>query len=146
MPDAFDGLASSILGDGPPANTGQDKERAFEQHWVVDPNTKAVKLHKKDFNETFTEPPATGPDSADHPYNETISIPPLRQVPMTCGDKCAEQDRLARQHCDMIRKRVAQWMKDSGCPSSIRGFKMKTKCGRSVAATSSCSTGACGLR
>lgn len=147
MPGAtgFDSMAAAILGDGPPPVMGQAAKEK-NQHWKEpDPTTGVVKLHDRDFNEKFTEPAVTDPM---HPYKEAITIPEYRATPMTCGDKCAEQDRLARQHCDMIRKRVAQWFKDTGCPSSIRGFKMKSKCGgRSVSAPvaySSCTSGACG--
>lgn len=115
----------TTVGDGVPVNTGQDRVKALEQHWKVDPTTKVVKLHDRDFNETFVEPTVT---DAKHPYNEPITIPEYRATPMTCGDECAEQDRLARQHCDIIRKRVAQWMEDSGCPSSVRGFRLRKKC------------------
>ena len=141
---SLDGLVETVLGDGPPANTGQDAS-ALTQHWKPNAATGGMNLHEQPFNEKFVEVAA---DHKDHPYKETINIPEYRAAPMTCGDKCAEQDRLARQHCDMIRKRVAQWFKDTGCPSSIRGFKMKSKCGgRSVAAPtaySSCTSGTCG--
>ena len=121
---SLDSLVGSVLGDGPPANTGQDQKDALEQHWKVDAQTKAVTLHDQPFNETFVEPKT---DAITHPYNEPITVPKYRATPMTCGDKCAEQDRLARQHCDMIRKRVAQWMKDSGCPSSVKGMKRRKR-------------------
>lgn len=61
------------------------------------------------------------------PYNELLTVAPYVPLPVTCSDKCVEQDRLARQHCDMIRKRVAQWMKDSGCPSSVKGMKRRKR-------------------
>ena len=64
------------------------------------------------------------------PYNEPLSVAPLVQQPRDCYGNCQEQERLARVHCDIIRKRVAQWMKDTGCASSVRGFKQKSKCGR----------------
>lgn len=69
----------------------------------------------------------------EDPYKEPLIVQPYRETPETCRGKCAKQDKLAKQHCDMVRKRVGQWFKDTGCPSSIKGFKMKSKCGRKKA-------------
>lgn len=63
------------------------------------------------------------------PYTEELKVAPYVAKPLTCSDRCDEEEKLARVHCDAIRKRVQQWMKDSGCPSSIKGFKKKPKCG-----------------
>lgn len=115
----------TTVGDGvPDPNSGQDP-KVRDLHFKRDAASN-LKIHDED--------PVEGQNRTDEtkdPYRETLVIPPYRDTPETCSENCARQDWLARQHCDMIRKRVAQWMKDSGCPSSVRGFKRKTKCGRS---------------
>jgi hypothetical protein len=75
-----------------------------------------------------TVQPGSGGANTD-PYLEPLTVAEYRPPPLTCGDRCDEEEKLARVHCDAIRKRVQQWMKDSGCPSSIKGFKKKPKCG-----------------
>ena len=83
-------------------------------------------IHKQE-PKTGNETDGTG---ATSPYDEPLVVSPLVQQPRDCYGNCQEQERLARVHCDIIRKRVAQWMKDTGCASSVRGFKQKSKCGR----------------
>ncbi len=66
--------------------------------------------------------------AAGDPYTESLVVSAgTGPAPLTCGAKCAADDRLAKEHCNIIRKRVAQWMKDSGCPSSVKGFKKRSK-------------------
>jgi hypothetical protein len=84
---------------------------------------KGGKLH----GSTAYPNPNTAPGATGDPYNETLVVTNLQQQIQSCGQKCAEQDRLAREHCNVIRQRVAAWMKDSGCPSSVRGFKKRAK-------------------
>lgn len=62
------------------------------------------------------------------PYSRKLTVAPYVSKPVTCGEKCVEQDKAAKLHCDAIRKRVTQWMKDSGCPSSLKGKKKKKRC------------------
>lgn len=76
-------------------------------------------------------------DTLKHAYTEDLIVGPYYPPAVTCGEKCAAQDKLAKEHCDMVRKRVAQWFKDTGCPSAIKGFKTKTtKCGKRKSSSS----------
>ena len=90
------------------------------------------------------EPPVTGDEG--NPYDEPLSVSALVQQPKTCYENCQDADKAARVHCDIIRKRVAQWMKDTGCASSVRGFKQKTKCGKKKAAKKTTTTKATATR
>ena len=98
------------------------------------------KIHGLEPNDPKVLPGST--DAAADPYKEPLFVAPYTAPPLTCGDRCDEEEKLARVHCDAIRKRVQQWMKDSGCPSSIKGFKKKPKCGyrKKAAATPAAST------
>jgi hypothetical protein len=101
--------------DGDPPDVPGDHD---ELHW-----DKTGLLHGgSGVDNEFTKPGAIG-----DPYNETLKVPVMPAQVQSCGQKCAEQDRLAREHCNVIRQRVAAWMKDSGCPSSVRGFKKRAK-------------------
>ena len=84
-------------------------------------------IHALEGNDPKVQP-GSGNAISD-PYLEPLTVPIYTPPPLTCGDRCDEEEKLARVHCDAIRKRVQQWMKDSGCPSSIKGFKKKPKCG-----------------
>ena len=112
----FSSMASQINGDGyvPPSVSGADKKTS-EQHFQPGKNPGDP--------QTIHNLPAVKGDEGD-PYNEPMTIPPYHKVPATCADNCAEQERLAKVHCDIIRQRVAQWMKDTGCASSVRAFKI----------------------
>ena len=94
-----------------------------------------VHFNRGNPSELHGQPAVTGMESEKEPagttpYNEPLVVSALVRQPMTCADNCAEQERLARVHCDIIRKRVAQWMKDTGCASSVRGFKQKCPKGK----------------
>jgi hypothetical protein len=69
---------------------------------------------------TIHDKPGTDPtvlpgsgNATNDPYLEPLTVGPYRSPPLTCGDRCDEEEKLARVHCDAIRKRVQQWMKDS---------------------------------
>jgi hypothetical protein len=97
-------------------------------------------IHDKPGNDPSVQP-GSG-DVTKDPYLEPLKVSEYTPPPLTCGDRCDEEEKLARVHCDAIRKRVQQWMKDSGCPSSIKGFKKKPKCGyrKKASATPAAST------
>lgn len=63
------------------------------------------------------------------PYTRPLTVAPYTTKPETCGDRCDREEKQAKVHCDAVRKRVAQWLKDSGCPSSLKPRKgRKRKC------------------
>lgn len=59
-------------------------------------------------------------------HNENFRIPTEAEYkerchkPATCYSSCQEADKLNREKCDLLRKRVACALKDAGCPSIVK--------------------------
>ena len=120
---------SSITADGYPSLAGANAWGVPERGLGVGAG---VHFSAGNPSELHELPAITGLESEPGftPYNEPLVVAPLVAQPRTCTENCEEQQRLARVHCDIIRKRVAQWLKDTGCASSVRAFKQKrNKCG-----------------
>lgn len=140
----FDNLVNSMYGDGIPPDTGQNKEQAKDKHFTAAADG-SLQIHTKAPNDPQN---VVGSKKDGDPYNEAITIPAYRtNLPTTCASKCAQEEADAKIHCDAIRRRIAQWMMDSGCPSSVRGFvKKPSPCGGGgYVSAPSCSTGGCGM-
>lgn len=58
-----------------------------------------------------------------------LNLPALVEGPMTCDQKCDDDEKKRKLKCDVFRKRVAEAMKRAGCPSKITGYKKAPKCG-----------------
>ena len=145
-PGPFDSMVNSMYGDGIPPDTGQAEKDKIQHFTPSTDGTGALMVHGKAPNAPEN---VVGSGKDGDPYKETITIPPYRtDQPTTCASKCAQEEADAKIHCDAIRRRIAQWMMDSGCPSSVRGFvKKPSPCGGGgyVSAPPSCSTGGCGM-
>lgn len=62
----------------------------------------------------------------------SITVPdPLRNPqctgPLTCPQKCAENQKKHREKCDALRKKVACALKNAGCPSNVTAKKKGSK-------------------
>lgn len=139
----FDNLVSSMYGDGVAPDTGQAKGDR-EKHFKADAGGN-LQIHDTAPNDPEN---VVGSGKKGDPYKEEIIIPAYRtNEPTTCASKCAQEEADAKLHCDAIRRRIAQWMMDSGCPSSVRGFvKKPSPCGGGgYVSAPSCSTGGCGM-
>jgi len=79
----------------------------------------------------------TDPDNAF-----TVPLPEVGLYdgrPPSCYDRCKEEDIKGRKVCTVIRQRVAEWLKDNGCPSVIRAAKTgRRRCGATRTTTCSC--------
>lgn len=53
----------------------------------------------------------------DKPIN--LVLPLLDEVPQTCNAACADQERIRREQCTILRKRVAMWLRKNNCPSTL---------------------------
>lgn len=125
-------------GTDPPAPTGTPAATGP----TAEEREATARLHFKDPFSVHGLPDFPNPnytaDTLKHAYTEELIVPQYYPPAVTCGEKCAAQDKLAKEHCDMVRKRVAQWFKDTGCPSAIKGFKTKTtKCGKRKSSSTS---------
>ena len=46
---------------------------------------------------------------------------------ITCADVCTLQAKKNKEGCDLLRKKVAQYLKSRGCPSQVRSYKKASK-------------------
>jgi hypothetical protein len=58
----------------------------------------------------------------------TFLLPTLDEKPKTCEDNCKEINKIKREQCNILRKRVKKWLKENNCPTDV---KPSTKKGHS---------------
>ena len=58
-----------------------------------------------------------------------LELAELDEGPKDCEDTCAEKMKKRAENCSLLRKRVAQALKEAGCPSKVIPYKtQKSKC------------------
>ena len=55
-------------------------------------------------------------------------VPETTDPATLCAAQCAREELDLKEGCDIIRKRVALWLKNQHCPSKIKGIKKASKC------------------
>ena len=55
-------------------------------------------------------------------------VPETTEPANLCAAQCAREELDLKEGCDIIRKRVALWLKNQHCPSKVTGFKKASKC------------------
>ena len=55
-------------------------------------------------------------------------VPDTTDPATLCAAQCAREELDLKEGCDIIRKRVALWLKNQHCPSKIKGIKKASKC------------------
>ena len=55
-------------------------------------------------------------------------VPDTTEPANLCAAQCAREELDLKEGCDIIRKRVALWLKNQHCPSKVTGFKKASKC------------------
>ena len=87
-------------------------------------------------------------------FCEKTYLPPIPPCPKdpeddgNCWTACKKLEAIREKNCDVIRQRVAAYMKMQGCPSVIRAYRKTNTCGgtsipRATTATRSCGAGGC---
>ena len=65
-----------------------------------------------------------------------IELPPLAEAPKgDCWAACALKQQKLNEECAIQRRRVALWLKNNGCPSTVTATARAGPCGRKPAAT-----------
>ena len=59
---------------------------------------------------------------------------------ITCADVCTLQAKKNKEGCDLLRKKVAQYLKSRGCPSQVRSYKKASKKSYSKTPSKGCKT------
>lgn len=57
----------------------------------------------------------------------TFLLPALDETPKTCEANCAEINKIKREQCAILRKRVLLWLKKNNCPSSVKPTQKKER-------------------
>ena len=58
-----------------------------------------------------------------------LELPKVEPPKATCESGCDAYNKRQEEGCDHVRKRVALWLKQHGCPSIVKGYKKPPKCG-----------------
>ena len=86
----------------------------------------------EDPNQTITE--VDNPGAADGTFDtndvwkDIACAKPVKDTgdeTEKCWELCKKSQELKRKHCNYLRKRIVQLLKEKGCPSSIKAHKMK---------------------
>lgn len=56
-----------------------------------------------------------------------IAYTEVKDLKAECAKACIEQNKLIDENCRILRLRVQEFLKNKGCPSSVRAYKKSTK-------------------
>lgn len=65
-----------------------------------------------------------------------------------CYDNCKDLQKLKEEECDKLRKRVAEFLKQRGCPSKVTAYKKRSssKCSKKKSSSSRSTRSTCACR